>query len=249
VTQAAHQDWTSALGARGGGTRAPGTIAAVTPIIDRWSPSAVLPRLPGLIVGLIVFGVGVAFMARAGLGLGPWEAFHQGISRLTGLELGTVSILVGIPILAAWWPLGERPGVGTVLNIAFIGTATNVALSVVPPATALPAELAMMLGGVVTIAIGSGLYLASDLGPGPRDGLMTGLHVRFGWPIHRARTLIELTVLLAGFLLGGTIGLGTVVFALAIGPLVQVSLRVFDREGRVSRRRRAATEARGMTGE
>ncbi|HEY5436696.1 MAG TPA: hypothetical protein VIK13_15815 [Candidatus Limnocylindrales bacterium] len=221
----------------------------MTPAIDRWSPSAVLPRLPGLIVGLVVFGVGIALMARAGLGLGPWEAFHQGISRLTGLELGTVSILVGIPILAAWWPLGERPGVGTVLNIVFIGTATNVALSVVPPATALPAQLAMMLGGVVTIAIGSGLYLASDLGPGPRDGLMTGLHVRFGLPIHRARTLIELTVLIAGFLLGGTIGLGTVVFALAIGPLVQVSLRVFDREGRVSRRRRAAIEARGMTGE
>jgi uncharacterized membrane protein YczE len=200
-------------------------------------------------VGLVVFGVGIALMARGELGLGPWEAFHQGISRLTGLELGTVSILVGIPILAAWWPLGERPGVGTVLNIVFIGTATNVALALIPVAVGLPAQLAMMLGGVVTIAIGSGLYLASDLGPGPRDGLMTGLHVRFGWPIHRARTLIELTVLLAGFLLGGTIGLGTVVFALAIGPMVQVSLRVFDREGRVSRRRRAAIEARDITGE
>ena len=221
----------------------------MTPAIDRWSPSSVLPRLPGLLVGLVVFGVGIALMARAGLGLGPWEAFHQGISRLTGLELGTVSILVGIPILAAWWPLGERPGVGTVLNIVFIGTATNVALGLVPTAVGLPAQLAMMLGGVVVIAIGSGLYLASDLGPGPRDGLMTGLHVRFGWPIHRARTLIELTVLVAGFLLGGTIGLGTVVFALAIGPLVQLSLRVFDREGRVSRRRRAAIEARDIIGE
>ena len=229
--------------------RTPGTIAAVIPATDRWSPSAVLPRLPGLIVGLIVFGVGIALMARAGLGLGPWEVFHQGISKITGLELGTVSILVGIPILAAWWPLGERPGVGTVLNILFIGTATNVALSMVPTAVELPAQLAMMLGGVVTIAIGSGLYLASDLGPGPRDGLMTGLHVRFGLSIRRARTSIELLVLLAGFLLGGTIGLGTVVFALAIGPLVQVSLRVFDREGRVSRRRRAAIEARGVVGE
>jgi len=124
-----------------------------------------------------------------------------------------------------------------------------VAMSVVPPATGLPAQLAMMLGGVVTIAIGSGLYLASDLGPGPRDGLMTGLHVRFGWSIRRARMSIELIVLVAGYLLGGTIGLGTIVFALAIGPLVQVSLRVFDREGRVSRRQRVAIEARGVTGE
>jgi len=221
----------------------------VTPATDRWSPGAVVPRLPGLIAGLIVFGVGIALMARAGLGLGPWEAFHQGISRITGLELGTVSILVGIPILAAWWPLGERPGVGTILNIVFIGTATNMALSVVPPATGLPAQLAMMLGGVVTIAIGSGLYLAADLGPGPRDGLMTGLHGRFGWSIRRARTSIELLVLVAGFLLGGAIGVGTVVFALAIGPLVQVSLRVCDRDGRFSRRRLAAIEARGMTGE
>ncbi|MCJ7709437.1 MAG: hypothetical protein MUQ32_01270 [Chloroflexi bacterium] len=221
----------------------------MTPSTDRWAPSVVLPRLPGLIIGLVIFGVGIALMARAGLGLGPWEAFHQGISRLTGLELGTVSILVGIPVLAAWWPLGERPGIGTVLNIVFIGTATNVAMSMLPTAVDLPIQLAMMLGGVLTIAIGSGLYLASDLGPGPRDGLMTGLHVRFGWSIRRARTLIELLVLVAGFLMGGTIGLGTIVFALAIGPLVQITLGVFDREGRVSRRRRAAIEARGVVGE
>jgi uncharacterized membrane protein YczE len=216
---------------------------------SRWSPGVVLPRLPGLLVGLVVFGVGIGMMAQAGLGLGPWEVFHQGISRITGLSLGTVSILVGIPVLAAWWPLGERPGIGTLLNIALIGTAINVFMSVVPAVEGVPAQLAMMLGGVVTIAIGSGLYLASDLGPGPRDGLMTGLHHRFDWSIRRARTAIELIVLVAGFLLGGTIGLGTVVFALAIGPLVQVSLRVFDREGRVSRRRRAAMEARGVVGE
>ena len=221
----------------------------MTPATDRWAPSVVLPRLPGLLVGLAVFGVGIALMARGGLGLGPWEVFHQGIGRLTGLELGTVSILVGIPVLAAWWPLGERPGVGTVINIMGIGTATNVALGVLPVAAGLPAQLAMMAGGVATIAVGSGLYLASDLGPGPRDGLMTGLHVRFGWSIRRARTSIELLVLLAGFLLGGTIGLGTVGFALGIGPLVQVTLRVFDRQGRVSRRRRAAMEARGVVGE
>jgi uncharacterized membrane protein YczE len=216
---------------------------------SRWSPGIVLPRLPGLLAGLVLFGVGIGLMAQAGMGLGPWEVFHQGIARLTGLQLGTVSILVGIPVLAAWWPLGERPGVGTILNIALIGTATNVAMGLIPAAQGLPVQLAMMLAGVATIAVGSGLYLASDLGPGPRDGLMTGLHLRFGWSIRRARTGIEISVLVAGFLAGGTIGLGTVVFALGIGPLVQVALRVFDREGRVSKRRRAALEARGDLGD
>jgi uncharacterized membrane protein YczE len=200
-------------------------------------------------VGLVLFGVGIGGMAEAGMGLGPWEVFHQGIARLTGLQLGTVSILVGIPVLAAWYPLGERPGVGTVLNIAVIGTATNVAMGIIPAAEGLAQQVAMMLAGVATIAVGSGLYLASDLGPGPRDGLMTGLHLRFGWSIRRARTGIELGVLVLGFLLGGTIGIGTIVFALGIGPAVQVALRVFDREGRVSKRRRAALEARGDVGE
>jgi uncharacterized membrane protein YczE len=216
---------------------------------SRWSPAVVLPRLPGLLVGLVLFGVGIALMARAGLGLGPWEVFHQGIALLTGLQLGTVSILVGIPVMAAWYPLGERPGVGTILNIAIIGTATNVAMDLIPAAQDLPVQVVMMLAGVGTIAVGSGLYLASDLGPGPRDGLMTGLHLRFGWSIRRARTGIELGVLVLGFVLGGTIGIGTIVFALGIGPAVQVALRVFDREGRVSARRRAALEARGDFGE
>jgi len=221
----------------------------MTAVPSRWSPALVLPRLPGLVAGLVLFGVGIAFMARARLGLGPWEVFHQGIAGLTGLQLGTVSILLGLPILAAWYPLGERPGVGTILNILVIGTATNLTLGLVAPIDGLPSQLAVMLVGVLTIAAGSGLYLASDLGPGPRDGLMTGLHLRFGWSIRRARTAIELTVLALGFLAGGTIGLGTVVFALGIGPLVQLALRVFDREGRVSRRRRAALEARGALAE
>ena len=208
-----------------------------------------LPRLPGLIAGLLLFGIGIAFMAEAGMGLGPWEVFHQGIARQLGVQLGTVSIVLGIPILLAWYPLGERPGVGTVLNIVLIGTATNVAMGVLPTVVGQPQQLLVMLLGVVTIAAGSGLYLASDLGPGPRDGLMTGLHFRFGWSIRRARTAVELTVLVLGFLAGGTIGLGTVVFALGIGPLVQVMLRVFDRDGRVSKRRRAMLEARGTLGE
>lgn len=220
-----------------------------------------IPHLPRLLVGLVLFGFGIALMVEAGLGLGPWEALNQGIARQTGLAIGTVSILLGIPILALWWPLGERPGIGTLCNVVLIGTATNVGIAVLPtpaadPAGATVADMAasaarvgMMLGGVLVIALGSGLYLSTDLGPGPRDGLMTGVHHRFGWSIRRSRTLIELVVLGIGWALGGTVGLGTVVFALGIGPLVQVVLGVVDREGRMGRRRRARLESEGAVGE
>ena len=201
-------------------------------------------RLPKLVVGLVIFGVGIGVQAEAGLGLGPWEALHQGISRQTGLALGTVSILLGVPILLAWWPLGERPGIGTVLNIALIGLSTNAAIAVLETPAELWLQLVMMATGVVMIGVATGIYLATDLGAGPRDGLMTGLHRRFGWSISRARTALELAVLVTGFLLGGTVGLGTVVFALGIGPIVQWSLRVFDPSGVVARRR---ATLRGVT--
>ncbi len=210
---------------------------------ERFLSRSILPRLPGLLAGLVIFGLGIALMAQAGLGLGPWEAFHQGIGRLVGLELGTVSIILGIPILVLWWPLGERPGIGTLLNVVLIGTATNIGITVLPVAQGVAVQVAMMLAGVLVIAIGSGLYLAADLGAGPRDGLMTGLHHRFGWSIRRSRTAVEQTVLVAGFLLGGTIGIGTLVFALAIGPLVQICLGFFDRDGRIARRRAVTLEA------
>jgi uncharacterized membrane protein YczE len=218
---------------------------------ERFFSVSILPRLPGLLAGLVVFGLGIALMAQAGLGLGPWEAFHQGIARLAGQELGTISILVGIPILALWWPLGERPGIGTVLNVALIGSATNVGLGFVPHPAEPAVQLAMMVAGVVLIGIGSGLYLGADLGPGPRDGLMTGLHHRFGWSIRRARTSIELSVLVLGFLLGGTVGLGTIAFAFGIGPIVQWALGRFDRTGRVSHRRdlRILEDSPGSVGE
>lgn len=226
-------------------------------------PSAVLqrelrdaaPRLPRLMVGLVLFGFGIALMVEAGLGLGPWEALNQGIAIQTGQQIGTISVLLGIPILALWWPLGERPGIGTLLNVVSIGTATNlgIALLPTPDMDPVPAAVAVrvvtMLAGVVVIAIGSALYLSTDLGPGPRDGLMTGVHHRFGWSIRRSRTVVELIVLGIGWALGGTVGLGTVVFALGIGPLVQVALGILDPEGRMGRRRRARMAADEPTGE
>jgi uncharacterized membrane protein YczE len=212
---------------------------------------AAAPRLPALLVGLVLFGAGIALMVEAGLGLGPWEALNQGIARQTGLEIGTVSILLGIPILALWWPLGERPGIGTLLNVLCIGASTNIGIALLPtpPEDATLVRLAAMAAGIVVIAIGSAIYLSTDLGPGPRDGLMTGAAKRFGWSIRRARTAIELTVLALGWALGGTVGLGTVVFALGIGPFLQLALRIFDREGRVAPRRRAELEQQGVVGE
>ena len=216
---------------------------------ERFDLRTALPRLPGLLLGLVLFGVGIAMMVEAGLGLGPWEALHQGIADQLGLQIGTVSILLGIPILALWWPLGERPGLGTLLNVVLIGTATNVGIALIPTADAVPTQLVLMLAGVVVIGLGSAIYLSADLGPGPRDGLMTGLHHRFGWSIRRARTAVELSVLLAGWALGGTIGIGTVVFALGIGPVIQAFLGIVDREDRVGRARRARLEADGVLGE
>lgn len=199
-------------------------------------------RMPGLLVGLVGFGLGIALMARSGLGLGPWEVLNQGVGLQLGIPLGTASILLGIPILLCWIPLRERPGPGTIINIVLIGAATNLGLLIFPspPAEDVALRLAELTAGILLIGVASGLYLAADLGPGPRDGLMTGLHHRFGWSIARARLGLELSVLGVGWLLGGTVGIGTVAFALGIGPIVQVALDVFDRDGRVMRRRKAA---------
>lgn len=218
---------------------------------ERLDPRVIVPRLPALGVGLVLFGSGVAFMVAAGAGLGPWEVLHQGISQRTGIPIGTVAILLGVPVLALWLPIGERPGPGTIANLLLIGSTTNVVLPLLPRPTDPPVQVALMALGVVTIGVGSGIYLSADLGPGPRDGLMTGLHHRFGWSIRRTRTGIELAVLGIGYLLGGTVGLGTVAFAFGIGPVVQWSLAIFDREGRVARRRelRILEEAPGTLGE
>jgi uncharacterized membrane protein YczE len=179
-----------------------------------------------LFSGLGCFGFGVALMVQAGLGLSPWESLHQGISIQTGIPIGTVSILLGVPILVLWLPLGERPGIGTVLNVVCIGVVTNLSLSFLPKYPVLGLQLVQMVLGIIAIGVGSGLYLSSKLGAGPRDGLMMGATRRTGWAIRVTRTAIELTVLALAWLLGGTIGIGTIAFALGIGPVVQVMFKI-----------------------
>ena len=180
-------------------------------------------RLPRLLPGLVGCGVGLALMVLADLGLGPWEAFHQGVSERTGIPIGTTGILVGVLVLAGWVPLRQRPGIGTLFNVVVIGLVIDATLAVAPDAHGLVLRTALLAAGIVLVGVGSGLYIGAGLGPGPRDGLMTGLAQR-GHSIRLARTVIELSALAAGWALGGTVGVGTVAFALGIGPLVQLFL-------------------------
>ncbi len=181
-------------------------------------------RLPRLLVGLVLFGVGIASMVRADLGLSPWDVLHQGVARHTALTIGTVSILTSLAVLLLWIPLRERPGLGTLLNAVLIGMVVDLTLWLVPPIASLPPRIGLLALGPVLVAIGSGFYIGAGLGPGPRDGLMTGL-ARRGLPVGPVRAGIEATVLVIGWTLGGTVGLGTVVFTVGIGPLVQLALR------------------------
>ncbi|SBS70723.1 conserved membrane hypothetical protein [uncultured Microbacterium sp.] len=193
-----------------------------------------LIRALQLLVGLVLYGAGCAVMVQAGIGLDPWTVFAQGVSRQTGIGIGWVTNLLGFLILLLWIPLRQKPGVGTIANILLVGTSMQATLAVVPPVTGWLAQGVVFLAGVVMVALASGLYIGANFGPGPRDGLMTGIHARLGWPIWAARLTVEATVLLAGWLLGGTVGLGTVLFAVLIGPLVQIALPPFDRRRRAT---------------
>ncbi|GIE75946.1 membrane protein [Actinoplanes philippinensis] len=182
-------------------------------------------RVPQLFAGLVLYGVSMALMVESGLGLNPWDVFHQGLSEVTGVSFGWIVLLVGVPVLLLWIPLRQRPGLGTVANLLVVGFAADAALAVLPAGTAMPARVGYLVGGILLNGFASGLYIGSRMGPGPRDGLMTGLAARFPRvPLRVIRTGIELTVLGAGFLLGGTVGVGTIAYALAIGPLVQLFL-------------------------
>ncbi|MGQ0840230.1 membrane protein YczE [Actinokineospora sp.] len=176
-------------------------------------------RLVRLYLGLVAFGVSLALMVRADLGLGPWDVLHQGIARHLNVRIGLVTIAVSALVLIAWIGLRQRPGLGTVSNVVLVGFAVDVTLDVVPDVGALPARIALLVAGVLLNAFATGLYIGADFGPGPRDGLMTGLAQR-GYSIRVARTAIELSVFALGYALGGSVGVGTVVYALGIGPLV-----------------------------
>lgn len=180
-------------------------------------------RILWLYAGLAGFGVSLALMVRARLGLDPWDVLHQGIARLLGVRIGWVVIVVSFIVLAAWIPLRQRPGFGTVSNAVVVGLVVNLAVAVIPAPRALIARAVMLAVAIVMNGIATGLYIGAGLGPGPRDGLMTGLAAR-GHSIRVVRTIIEVSVLATGFALGGSVGIGTVAYAVSIGPLVHVLL-------------------------
>ncbi|HTN81460.1 MAG TPA: hypothetical protein VMK16_17450 [Acidimicrobiales bacterium] len=178
-------------------------------------------RFAQLYAGLVLFGVSVAFFVQARLGLDPWDVFHQGLAERTGIRIGTVAIVVGAIVLVLWIPLRQRPGLGTVSNVVLVGLTLDLALAVLPEAGPMALRVVFLLIAISMNAVATGLYIGAGLGPGPRDGLMTGLAMR-GHSIRVVRTGIELGVLAVGWLLGGTVGVGTALFALSIGPLVHV---------------------------
>jgi len=185
-------------------------------------------RLTHLYVGLALYGASSALLVRAGLGLEPWGVLHQGLSERTGISIGVVSIIVGAVVLLLWIPIRQRPGLGTVSNVFAVGIAMDGTLALVPDVHGLGAQIPLTAAGIVLNGVATGLYISARFGPGPRDGLMTGLNRLTGRSIRMVRTAIEVAVVVTGFLLGGSLGVGTVLYALAIGPLAQFFLRVFD---------------------
>jgi uncharacterized membrane protein YczE len=181
-------------------------------------------RLAQLYLGLVLYGISLALMVRAQLGLDPWDVLHEGLASRLPLTFGQVVIVVGALVLIAWIPLRQRPGLGTVSNVFVIGLAVDAALAVLPAPEPMAWRIAFLVAGVVLNAVATAAYIGARLGPGPRDGLMTGLVARTGRSVRLVRTSIELSVLASGWLLGGTVGVGTVLYAISIGPLVHVLL-------------------------
>ena len=180
-------------------------------------------RLTQLYAGLVLYGISDSMLLLAGLGVDPWDVLHQGLSRRFGLAVGTWAVIVGVLVLLLWIPLRQRPGFGTLNNVVVVGLVIDVMLATVPPVQGYAARVVVMVAGVLLNGIATGAYIGAGLGPGPRDGLMTGLAAR-GHSIRVVRTSIEVTVLVSGWLLGGTVGLGTVVYALGIGPIAHMSI-------------------------
>ncbi|GAA2512923.1 hypothetical protein [Streptomyces gobitricini] len=195
------------------------------------APRHLIRRLLQLYVGLTLYGFSSALLVRSGLGLEPWNVLHQGLAERTGLTMGVVLTAVGAAVLLVWIPLRQKPGLGTVSNVLVIGIAMDGSLWFLPHAHGLLAQVPLMAGGIVLNGVATGLYIAARFGPGPRDGLMTGLHRLTGRSLRLIRTTIEVGVVLTGFLLGGSLGIGTVLYAVTIGPLAQFFLRLFTVPG------------------
>ena len=193
-------------------------------------------RLIQLFAGLVLYGISDSMLLLAGLGVDPWDVLHQGLARRIGLQTGTWAIIVGVGVLVLWVPLRQRPGFGTLCNVVLIGLVIDMVLAIVAPPRALPARAAVMVSGVVLNGVATGMYIGAGLGPGPRDGLMTGFAAR-GHSVRVVRTGIEAAVLAMGWLLGGTVGVGTVVYAVCIGPLAHVFVPLFARDRKRDRHR------------
>lgn len=185
-------------------------------------------RLVQLYLGLVLYGFSSSLLVLGGLGLDPWDVFHQGLARHSRLAIGTWAIVVGVAVLLLWAPLRQRPGVGTLSNVVLVGATMDVVLSLLSPPHGLGVRVACLVAGVVLNGVATGAYIGAGLGPGPRDGLMTGLAAR-GYSIRIVRTMLEVTVLATGWLLGGTVGVGTVVYAVSIGPLAHLFIPYFSR--------------------
>ncbi len=184
-------------------------------------------RIAQLLVGLFLYGFAIAMMLRGALGASPWDVLSQGVVLHSGLNFAIVTNVIGALVLLLWIPIRQKPGVGTILNVLLIGPSIEVGLWMLPSPDSLLTQALLLAGGLVLLAAATGLYIGARFGPGPRDGLMTGINRRMGWPIWAVRTSIEVTVLAAGWLLGGTVGVGTLAFALLIGPMVNLTLPLF----------------------
>ena len=193
-------------------------------------------RLVQLYIGLVLYGISMALMYEATLGLDSWDVFHQGLAERTGISFGQITMIVGAAVLLAWIPMRQRPGLGTLSNVVVIGLAVDAGIGALPTPAPLAVRVAFLVAGIILCGFATGCYIGADFGPGPRDGLMTGLVRRTGRSIRLTRTLIELTVLALGWLLGGTVGVGTVLYAVTIGPLVQVFLPMLTVTGRATPR-------------
>jgi uncharacterized membrane protein YczE len=196
-------------------------LAALTPVPVTVAPAR---RVSQLFAGLWLYGASMALQIRATLGLDPWDVLHEGLSKRTGLSFGTITMIVGAAVLLLWIPLRQRPGVGTLSNVVLIGVSVDVTLWLVPAPSDLPVRAVFLVAGIVFNGLAAAVYIGARLGPGPRDGVTTGFCRRSGLSLRLVRTVVEVTVLAAGWLLGGTVGLGTVLYAVTIGPLTQAFL-------------------------